>query len=205
MGLFTARFHGCRLFNRGTGDVIQSPRFNRAQQKSLRGVFTAEEAVRLVVDLHMPRGRYKKLITWAQEKSKAAEQILGGGRISPLPSYRAIHNAWKRPCKYQKLCVVGHGEYVGVDWKVASFLKYIATQPDIIGGLHLEKEKPLLTLIVRVDGFPCASRPSCQMMVGFEDVEELTRSIGYCTMRREPRGCLRKSLCGEFALLSLDS
>ena len=123
--------------------------------------------MRLVVDLQMPKRRNKKLITWAQEKSKAAEEILGGGWISLFRSYRAMHNAWKRLCKYQKLSVVTHGEYVGVEWKVASFLKYIATQPGIIDGLHLEKENLSLTLIVRGDGFPCGSHPWCQLVVGF--------------------------------------
>ena len=74
VGLFTTNFHGRGLFNRVMGDVRQSPRFKRAQRKSLRGVFTAEVTVRLVVDLHMPKRRYKKSITGAQEKSKAAEQ-----------------------------------------------------------------------------------------------------------------------------------
>ena len=170
VGLFTTSFHSRGLFNRVMVDIRQSPRFKRAQRKSLRGVFTAEEAMRLDVDLHVPKRPYKKLITWAQEKSKAAEQILGAGWISPFGSYRAMHNAWKRLCKYQKLSVVTHGEYVGVQWKVASFLKYIATQPDIIDGLHLEKEKPSLTLIVRGDGFPCRSRPWCQLVLGFAEV-----------------------------------
>ena len=159
----------------------------------------------------MPKRRYEKLFTWAHEKSKAAEQILWGGWMSPLRLYRVMHNAWKRLCKYQKLCVVGHGEYVGVASKVASFLKYIATQADIIDGLHLEKEKPSLTLIVRGDGFPCGSRPWCQLVVGFEELEELTRSSEYnwavnialCGESQEV--VLGKSLCGEFALLSMDS
>ena len=179
VGLFTTSFQGRGLFNRVMGDARQSPRFKRAQRESLRGVFTAEEAVRLVLDLQMPKRCYKRLITWAQEKSKAAEQILGGGWISPFWSYCAMHNAWKRLLKYQKLSVVTLGEYVGVEWKVASFLKYIATQPNIIDSLHLEKEKPSLTLIVRGDGFPCGSRPWCQLVVGFAEREEVTRSIGY--------------------------
>ena len=149
----------------------------------------AEEAVRLVVDPDMPKRRYKKLITSAQEKSKAVEQILGGGWISPFRSYRAMHNAWKRLCKCQKLCVVTHGEYLGLEWKVASFLKYIATQPHIIDGLHLKK-KPSLTLIVRGDWFPCGSRPWCQLVVGFVELEELTRSFGY-------NRTVNIALCGE--------
>ena len=142
------------------------------------------------MDLHMPKRRYRKLITWAQEERKAAEQILRGGWISPFRSYRAMHNAWQRLCKYQKLSVVTDGEYVGVKWKVASFLKYIATQPDIIDGLHLEKEKPLLTLIVCGDGFPCGSRSWCQLVVGFAELEELTRSIWY-------NWTVNIALCGE--------
>ena len=67
-----------------------------------------------------------------------------------------------------------HGEYVGVEWKVANFVKYIATQPDIMDPLHLGKDKPSLTLIVRGDGFPCASRAWCQLVVGFAQFEELT-------------------------------
>ena len=204
VGLFMTSFHGRGHFNWVMGDVRQSSRFERAQRNSLRGVFTAEEEVRFVMDLQMPKRRYKELITWAQEKSKAAEQILGGGWISPFRSYRAMHNAWKRLCKYQKLCVVTHGEYLRVEWKVASFLKYIATQPDIIDRLHLEKQKPSLTL--RGDGSPCGSRPRCQLVLGFEELVELTRSIGYnWTMWQEPRGCLGKSLCGEFVLLAMDS
>ena len=50
VGLFMKSPHGRRLFNRVLGDVSESPRFKRAQRKSLQGVFTAEEAVRLVVD-----------------------------------------------------------------------------------------------------------------------------------------------------------
>ena len=132
-----------------------------------------------MVDLHMLKRRYKKLITWAQEKSKPAEQVLGGGSISPFRSYHAMHNAWKRLCEYQKLSVVTHGKYVGVEWKVAIFPKYIATEPDIFDGPHVEKEKPSLTLIVLGDGFPCGSRSWCQLVVGFAELEELTRSIGY--------------------------
>ena len=130
--------------------------------------------MRLVVDLHKPKRRYKKLLTWAQEKGKAAEEILGGGWRSPFRSCRAMHNAWKRLCKYQKLCVVTLGEYVGVESKVASFLKYKVTQLDIIDGLHLEKEKPSLTLIVRGEGLPCGSRPWCSFVVSFAELEELT-------------------------------
>ena len=146
--------------------------------------------MRLVVDLHMPKKRYKKLITWGQEKSKVAEEILGGGWIGPFRSYGAMQNAGKRLCKYQRLSVVTHGEYVGVEWKVASLLKYIATQPDIIDGLYLEKENPSLTLIVRGDGFPCGSHPWCQFVVGFAELEELTRSIGY-------NWTVNIALCGE--------
>ena len=176
--LFTTRFHGPRRFNRVMGDVRQSPRFKQAQQKSFRGVFTAEEAVTLVVGLGTSIRGHQKLITRAQENSKAAEKILGGGWISPFWSYRAMHNAWKHLWKYQKLSVVTHGVYVGVEWNVDSFPKYKATQPDIIDGLHLEKEKPSLTLIVRGDGLRCGSRPWCQLVVGFAELEELTRSIG---------------------------
>ena len=93
-------------------------------------------------------------------------------------SYRAMHNAWKRLCKYQKLCVITHPEYVGVEWKVASFLKYIATQPDIIDRLHPGKEKLSLTLILRGDGFPCGLRPWCQLPLGFAELEEVPRTIG---------------------------
>ena len=142
VGLFTTSFHGRGLFNPVMGDLRQSSRFKQGQRNVLQGVFTAEEAVRLVMDLQMPKRHYKKLITLAQKKSKAAEQILGGGWINSFRSYRAMHNAWKRLCKYQKMCVVTLGEYLGVEWKVASFLKYIATQPDIIDRLHLEEDKP---------------------------------------------------------------
>ena len=97
--------------------------------------------------------------------------------------------------KYPKLSVVTHGEYVGVDWKVASSLKYIATQPDIIDGLYLEKEKPSLTLIVRGDGLPCGSRRWCHLVVGFAQLEELTRSFGY-------NSTVNIALCGEARWLS---
>ena len=135
-------------------------------------------------------GRGLPHVKKALQKSKAAGQILGGGWISPFRSYRAMQNAWKRLCKYQKLSVVTHVEYLGVEWKVASFLKYIATKPDDIDCLHLVKEKPSPTLIVRGGGFQCGSRPWCQSVVGFAQPEELTRSIGY-------NWTVNIALCGE--------
>ena len=150
------------------------------------------------MDLHIPKRRYKELITWAQEESKAAEQILGGGWTSPLRSHWAMHNAWQRHCEYQKLRVVTYGEYVGVEWKIASFLKYIATQPDIMDSLHLEKEKPSLTLIVRGDGFPCGSPPWCSLVVGFAELEGLATSIGY-------NWTVNIALCGECQEAVLES
>ena len=53
------------------GDVRQSPRFQRAERKSLRGLFTAEEAVRSAVELHMRPKAIQKIAYMGPRKKQS--------------------------------------------------------------------------------------------------------------------------------------
>ena len=125
--------------------------------------------------------RYKNLISWANRRTKAAQEKLVVHWVHPFPSFKRMHREWQRLGKAQKLETTIHNGKVGVRWDLPHFFNYVATQKELMESMDFPMidGEPLFVIIIRGDGFPCGSRPWVQIAIGFANHMEKARTLQY--------------------------
>ena len=125
--------------------------------------------------------RYKNLISWANRRTKAAQEKLDVHWVHPFPSFKRMHREWQRLGKAQKLETTIHNGKVGVRWDLPHFFNYVATQKEPMESMDFPMidGEQLFVIIIRGDGFPCGSRPWVQIAIGFANHMEKARTLQY--------------------------
>ena len=125
--------------------------------------------------------RYKNLISWANRRTKAAQEKLDVHWVHPFPSFKRMHREWQRLGKAQKLETTIHNGKVGVRWGLPHFFNYVATQKELMESMDFPmiNGEQLFVIIIRGDGFPCGSRPWVQIAIGFANHMEKARTLQY--------------------------
>ena len=125
--------------------------------------------------------RYKNLISWANRRTKAAQEKLDVHWVHPFPSFKRMHREWQRLGKAQKLETTIHNGKVGVRWDLPHFFNYVATQKELMESMDFPMidGEQLFVIIIRGDGFPCGSRPWVQIAIGFANHMEKARTLQY--------------------------
>ena len=125
--------------------------------------------------------RYKNLISWANRRTKAAQEKLDVHWVHPFPSFKRMHREWQRLGKAQKLETTIHNGKVGVRWDLPHFFNYVATQKELMESMDFPMidGEQLFVTIIRGDGFPCGSRPWVQIAIGFANHMEKARTLQY--------------------------
>ena len=125
--------------------------------------------------------RYKNLISWANRRTKAAQEKLDVHWVHTFPSFKRMHREWQRLGKAQKLETTIHNGKVGVRWDLPHFLNYVATQKELKESMDFPMidGEQLFVIIIRGDRFPCGSRPWVQIAIGFANHMEKARTLQY--------------------------
>ena len=125
--------------------------------------------------------RYKNLISWANRRTKAAQEKLDVHWVHPFPSFKRMHREWQRLGKAQKLETTIHNGKVGVRLDLPHFFNYVATQKELMESMDFPMidGEQLFVIIIRGDGFPCGSRPWVQIAIGFANHMEKARTLQY--------------------------
>ena len=138
-----------------------------------------EEAVVLLLDLGIPRRRFRVLSRFFSKRADVWYKHTGLRFGKPMPGRRRVNLAWKR--MKEPLHLVGHiDEKTGirnVSWPFDHWINYVFTQPCLSETLQPSKDG--LVFIVSGDGYPVAGVSWTQLTVRIRDHEHLARNAAH--------------------------
>ena len=154
---------------------------NKMEQelKKKQQLCTPEEAVKLVVDLRVPRRRYPILQKFITTFGQAFRHTTGVQLYPQLPSREKFSEAWTLLVGHMQLdqgVICQEQGAIGISWPLQKALDYIAGQP--IFHKDLDHSLPL-SLIVRGDAFPIAGTNWSQISITMANFGDMARNLSH--------------------------
>jgi hypothetical protein len=160
-GFFSSCPRGHGLLDRVYDHVYQGKVRKRDQllvRKHTESWCSPDDAVGLILDLGIPRSRYKTLLSFMNERAKRLVSATGYQYGNPFPSFKKMEVAWTGMLEGNLAVLQTQDPVSGVwavQWPFNQWLDYINRQPQL-AKFDFDDPVNTLTFIVRGDGFPVA-------------------------------------------------
>ena len=140
-----------------------------------------QDAVGLILDLGIPRKRYKILLSFMSKQARKLYFRTGYDYGTPFPSFDRVLVAWEGMLKGNLTVLKTRDPVSGVcavQWPFNQWLAYVMDQP-ALDQLEWEKGRVKLTFIVRGDGFPVAGSNWSHLNVTIRQWGKATRTVSH--------------------------
>ena len=160
------------------GNIVQ-----RCTQEALTDhgtlICTSIRAVKLIVDLRMPRTRYPILQEFISDFGHEFTQKLRVQWSPRLPSLKSVNDKWRELFSEMRLeppKPTTQDGAIGISWSILEVVKFIQRH----NVLHSAWDTSMpLTLIVRGDAFPVAGTQWSQLCITFANWGQLARNLSH--------------------------